>query len=131
MIDESFHLTSLDVRRFDFGKALRGYSPEKVEQFREQVAEEMERLGRINGEVNPTEFRISRPVNFSDLNLLHDSDYLELRARVRATAQDLCAQLDERVPELRGDRSADRDCVRDATRNAMRDVMENYHYHYG
>jgi UrcA family protein len=90
-----------------------------------------QRLGRINGEVNPTEFRISRPVNFSDLNLLHDSDYLELRARVRATAQDLCAQLDERVPELRGDRSADRDCVRDATRNAMRDVMENYHYHYG
>jgi UrcA family protein len=90
-----------------------------------------QRVGRINGEVNPTEFRISRPVNFSDLNLLHDSDYLELRARVRATAQDLCAQLDERVPELRGDRSADRDCVRDATRNAMRDVMENYHYHYG
>ena len=90
-----------------------------------------QRLGRINGEVNPTEFRISRPVNFSDLNLLHDSDYLELRARVRATAQDLCAQLDERVPQLRGDRSADRDCVRDATRNAMRDVMENYHYHYG
>ena len=90
-----------------------------------------QRLGRINGEVNPTEFRISRPVNFSDLNLLHDSDYLELRARVRATAQDLCAQLDERVPQLRGDRSADRDCVRDATRNAMRDVMENYHYHWG
>jgi UrcA family protein len=90
-----------------------------------------QRTGRINGEVNPTEFRVSRPVNFSDLNLLHDSDYLELRARVRATAQDLCAQLDERVPELRGDRSADRDCVRDATRNAMRDVMENYHYHYG
>ena len=24
-----------------------------------------QRLGRINGEVNPTEFRISRPVNFS------------------------------------------------------------------
>jgi UrcA family protein len=90
-----------------------------------------QRLGRINGEVNPTEFRISRPVNFSDLNLLHDSDYLELKARVRATARDLCAQLDERVPQLRGDRSADRECVRDATRNAMRDVMENYHYHYG
>jgi UrcA family protein len=90
-----------------------------------------QRVGRINGEVNPTEFRISRPVNFSDLNLLHDSDYLELRSRVRATAQDLCAQLDDRVPDLRGDRSADRDCVRDATRNAMRDVMENYHYHYG
>jgi DivIVA domain-containing protein len=52
MIDESFHLTSLDVRRFDFGRALRGYSPEKVEQFREQVAEEMDRLVRINSDLD-------------------------------------------------------------------------------
>ena len=52
MIDESFHITSLDVRRFDFGRALRGYSPEKVEQFREQVAEEMDRLGRVNADLD-------------------------------------------------------------------------------
>lgn len=52
MIDESFHLTSLDVRRFDFGRSLRGYDPTKVEQFREQVAEEMERLNRINADLD-------------------------------------------------------------------------------
>jgi DivIVA domain-containing protein len=52
MIDESFHLTSLDVRRFDFGRSLRGYNPEKVEHFREQVAEEMDRLGRINADLD-------------------------------------------------------------------------------
>lgn len=46
MIDESFHLTPLDVRRYDFGKSLRGYDPERVEQFREQVATELERLAR-------------------------------------------------------------------------------------
>ena len=46
MIDESFHLTALDVRRYDFGKALRGYDPARVEQFREQVATELERLSR-------------------------------------------------------------------------------------
>ena len=46
MIDESFHLTPLDVRRYDFGKALRGYDPQRVEQFREQVATELERLAR-------------------------------------------------------------------------------------
>ena len=46
MIDESFHLTPLDVRRYDFGKALRGYDPQRVEQFREQVATELERLTR-------------------------------------------------------------------------------------
>ena len=45
-MDETFHLTPLDVRRFDFGKAMRGYDPKRVEQFREQVAEELERLTR-------------------------------------------------------------------------------------
>ncbi len=47
-MDETFHLTPLDVRRYDFGKSLRGYNPERVEQFREQVAEELERLTRIS-----------------------------------------------------------------------------------
>ena len=51
MIDETFHLTPLDVRRYDFGKALRGYDPERVNQFRDQVAEELERLARINQEL--------------------------------------------------------------------------------
>ncbi|MHB1862047.1 MAG: DivIVA domain-containing protein [Gemmatimonadaceae bacterium] len=51
MIDETFHLTPLDVRRYDFGKALRGYDPERVDQFREQVAEELERLMRVNQEL--------------------------------------------------------------------------------
>ena len=43
MIDESFHLTPLDVRRYDFGRAFRGYNPARVDQFRDQVAEEMEK----------------------------------------------------------------------------------------
>lgn len=52
MIDETFHLTPLDVRRYDFGKALRGYDPERVNQFREQVAEELERLSRLNQDLD-------------------------------------------------------------------------------
>ena len=51
MIDETFHLTAQDVRRYEFGRALRGYEPERVEQFRTQVAEEIERLTRINQEL--------------------------------------------------------------------------------
>ncbi|MEP6989794.1 MAG: DivIVA domain-containing protein [bacterium] len=50
-MDETFHLTPLDVRRYDFGKSLRGYDPERVEQFREQVAEELERLTRASQEL--------------------------------------------------------------------------------
>ena len=51
MTDEAFHLTPLDVRRFDFGRALRGYDPSKVEEFRSQVADELERLTRVNSEL--------------------------------------------------------------------------------
>lgn len=52
MIDEAFHLTPLDVRRFDFGHAFRGYDPARVDQFRDQVADELERLGRINQDLD-------------------------------------------------------------------------------
>jgi DivIVA domain-containing protein len=52
MMDETFHLTPLDVRRYEFGKALRGYDPERVDQFREQVAEELERLARLNQDLD-------------------------------------------------------------------------------
>lgn len=46
MTDESFHLTPLDIRRFDFGSALRGYDRARVDQFRDQVAAEVERLAK-------------------------------------------------------------------------------------
>ena len=52
MTDESFHLTPLDIRRYDFGaRAFRGYDENKVEDFRNQVAEELERLTRANQEL--------------------------------------------------------------------------------
>ena len=51
MTDDAFHLTALDVRRYDFGNALRGYDRTRVDQFRDQVAEELERLSRSNQEL--------------------------------------------------------------------------------
>ena len=51
MIDETFHLTPLDVRRFEFKRAMRGYDTERVEEFRQQVADELERLTRVNQEL--------------------------------------------------------------------------------
>ena len=84
-------------------------------------------LGHINGEVNPQAYTISRPVNFSDLNLDRHDDRVELRIRVEQTAQDMCAELDDRVPGLAGYPSADRECVQKATSNAMREVMARYY----
>ena len=51
MTDDAFHLTALDVRRYDFGNALRGYDRARVDQFRDQLAEELERLARVNQEL--------------------------------------------------------------------------------
>jgi DivIVA domain-containing protein len=48
MADDSFHLTPLDVRRTEFPAALRGYDRSRVDDFRERVADELERLTRIN-----------------------------------------------------------------------------------
>jgi len=87
--------------------------------------EKRQLMGRINGEMNPTEYSLSRPVSFSDLDLTRDEDFLELRSRVRDTARELCYELDARIPDLRGDPSADRECVRKATRDAMRAVLDH------
>lgn len=59
MADAGFHLTALDVRRYDFGNALRGYDRVRVDQFREQAAEELERLARLTQELE-TEVRVAR-----------------------------------------------------------------------
>jgi len=46
MTDDVFHLTPLDVRRYEFPAALRGYDRARVDAFRNQVADEMDRLTR-------------------------------------------------------------------------------------
>ncbi len=51
MSDDRFRLTALDARRWDFGNALRGYDRARVDEFREQVADELERMGRTNQEL--------------------------------------------------------------------------------
>jgi DivIVA domain-containing protein len=51
MNDEIFHLTPVDVRRYEFGTQMRGYDKARVDQFREQIADELERLARINQEL--------------------------------------------------------------------------------
>ena len=52
MSDEAFHLTPIDIRRYDFGTALRGYDKTRVDTFRDQVAAEVERLIRLNQDLD-------------------------------------------------------------------------------
>jgi len=46
--DDAFHLTAVDVRRYEFQTVMRGYDRARVDQFKDQVADEMERLMRSN-----------------------------------------------------------------------------------
>jgi DivIVA domain-containing protein len=52
MIDERFNLTPVDVRTQEFGRKLNGYDPVRVEEFRTRVAEELERLIKLNHELD-------------------------------------------------------------------------------
>jgi DivIVA domain-containing protein len=54
MNDEMFRLTPVDVRRMEFPKAMRGYDQGRVDDFREQVANELERLTRANQDFDTT-----------------------------------------------------------------------------
>lgn len=51
MSDETFRVTPNDVRRWDLPNAMRGYDKAAVENFRNQVADEMDRLARANQEL--------------------------------------------------------------------------------
>jgi DivIVA domain-containing protein len=46
MTQPGFQLSALDVRRFDFGAAWRGYDRDQVDRFRAQVADAMDALTR-------------------------------------------------------------------------------------
>jgi UrcA family protein len=81
-------------------------------------------IGRVNGEINPTAYSLSRSVDVADLDLSQPADRREMRNRVYETAVNLCYELDARVPGLRDDESGDRECVQSATRDAIRDVMD-------
>ena len=49
--DDAFRLTAVDVRRYDFATVMRGYDRVRVDQFKVEVADEMERLMRSNSEL--------------------------------------------------------------------------------
>jgi DivIVA domain-containing protein len=105
--DEGFYLTPLDVRRYDFETAVRGYKKESVEAFRDQVANELERLTRLNSDLD------SKAKGFHEqLRAFRERDKAlndalisaqQLRAEIRDQA-DREAQLILREARAEGDR---------------------------
>jgi UrcA family protein len=76
-----------------------------------------------SGSMYSEQLSMSRPVNFSDLDLTRVADARELRARISDTAHDLCAQLGTINPQMK-DSDSDQRCVRDAIDNAMAQVSD-------
>ncbi len=107
MTDEAFHLTPLDVRRFEFASALRGYDKTKVDQFRDQVADELERVTRANQELDAKAKGLTDQLKqFKDRDkALNDAlvSAQQLRAEIREQAERE-SQLIVREARAEGDR---------------------------
>jgi DivIVA domain-containing protein len=125
MSDESFHLTPLDIRRYDFGaKSFRGYDEKKVEDFRNQVAEELERLTRVNQDLD------SKARGFHEqLRAFRERDKAlnealvsaqQLRSEIREQAERE-AQLILREARAEGERQLD--AIRNDTRQLEADIV--------
>jgi len=52
MTDEGFQLSAHDVRHQEFHRTLRGYDPVQVDDFKERIAQELDRLWRERGQLN-------------------------------------------------------------------------------
>ena len=121
MIDETFHLTPLDVRRYEFGKALRGYDPERVNQFRDQVAEELERLSRLNQDLD------AKARGFHEqLRAFRERDKAINEALISAQQlrNEIREQAEKEAALILREAQADADRLADESRNEIRRLEE-------
>ncbi|MBC8088737.1 MAG: DivIVA domain-containing protein [Phycisphaerae bacterium] len=125
MTDDAFHLTALDARRYDFGNALRGYDRARVDQFRDQVAEELERLSRANQELE------AKARNFHEqLRAFRERDKAlndalisaqQLRGEIREQAQREAQLI---IREAQGEAERSLDALRGEIRRAEDDLQQ-------
>ena len=124
MSDERFHLTAVDIRRYDFGSALRGYDKVRVDQFRDQVAAEVERLTRANQELDQKAKQLAEQLrSFRDRDqALNDAlvHAQQLRAEIREQA-DREAQLLMR--EARAQSERDLEAIRAEARRLEDEIQ--------
>jgi DivIVA domain-containing protein len=107
MSDDSFHLTPGDVRAQEFQRTFRGYDPAQVDEFKNRVSEELERLVRERGKLD------ERLQNFQE-------QLRAFRERERAMNEALLAAQQLRVAaQEQADKEAE-SIVREARADALR-----------
>lgn len=144
MTDAGFHLTPVDIRAQEFRRTLRGYDPASVEEFRQRIAEEVERLlrERVQMEERLQSFREQLKAFRERDKALNDAlvSAQQLRADTEQAARreaDLVirearAQADQILQEARGAEAAVRRDIETAQRQftaylgAFRTLLERY-----
>lgn len=125
MTDDAFHLTALDVRRYDFGNALRGYDRTRVDQFRDQVAEELERLTRANQDLDQKSRNFLEQLkSFRERDkALNDAlvSAQQLRGEIREQAEREAQLI---VREARAEAEKELQLVRDEARRAQDELQQ-------
>lgn len=119
--DDAFHLTAVDVRRYEFGTAMRGYDKARVDQFRAQVADEMERLAKSNQDLE------EKARNFYEqLRAFRDRDRALNEALI--SAQELRAEMRDQAAQekalLMKEAEAEARWIVDAARDESRVLKE-------
>lgn len=91
MTEPAFHLTPLDVRKQEFRRALRGYEPVGVDDFRIRVADELERVLRERSVLEERVSALTEQLRVFRERELAMNDALvaaqQLRQETRATAE--------------------------------------------
>lgn len=111
MTDNGFHLTPIDVRSQEFPIKFRGYDPAAVEEFRNRVADEMERLLRERIALD------ERVQNFRE-------QLKAFREREKAMSEALVAAQQLRVDAEHAAQKAGEQIIRDAHSEAERLLAE-------
>ena len=127
MVDDSFegfHLTALDARRFDFGREFRGYDRARVDQFREQVAGELERLTRAYQELEQqTRYEHEQLQMFRD----RDAALNEALIGAQQLRTDIKAQAEREAQLIVREAQAEADKLLQGVRDELRRSEEEVH----
>lgn len=144
MRESGFHLTPVDVRAQEFRRGLRGYDTSEVDEFRQRVAEELERLLKAQAELekqlHDTREQLrgfkEREKALNDALVLAQQLRAETEASVRReaelTAREARAAADQVVAEARSDERGVRKEIEKAQRQfssylaGFRTLLERY-----
>jgi DivIVA domain-containing protein len=122
MSDHAFHLTSHDVRAQEFQKVLRGYDTTQVDEFKQRMAEEIDRLVRERVQLDERVKSMSEQLKSYRDRERAMTEALVSAQQLRTDSQDQIER--ERELAIREAQAESERLIRDATGEAERLAQE-------